>query len=188
MKKPGAGFRNNAKNASLNRRAERETQMTFRVFRGAFLALGVRLAILGSAVTCAGAHTPELKLTTSAVSTKRIRSGSTPSHPRLSWRISGPYRGIRQTAYQIRVAEYPEACRNGAPLTWDSGRVDSESSVHVPYQGPPTGSGQRRYWQVRFWDAQGQTSAWSSVAFWEMGCCVLPTGRPSGSRQTSTRM
>ncbi len=141
----------------------------FRMFGGVLFALGGGLAILSSAVICVGADTSNLKVTDLHCEYRTDPVGIDAALPRLSWRISGPSRGIRQTAYQIRVAEDPGAFRKGAPLVWDSGKVDSDSSVHVSYQGPPTGSGQRRYWQVRIWDSQGQTSAWSSVAFWEMG-------------------
>jgi alpha-L-rhamnosidase len=89
--------------------------------------------------------------------------------PRLSWQIVSPVRGTRQSAYQIQVAEDAEALAAGAGLLWDSGRVASDASIHVPYQGPALASGQRCYWRVRAWDASGQPSAWSEPASWEMG-------------------
>ena len=54
-------------------------------------------------------------------------------------------------------------------VLWDSGRIASEQSIHVPYTGSPLRSGQRVYWQVRTWDETGAASAWSAPAFWEMG-------------------
>jgi alpha-L-rhamnosidase len=87
--------------------------------------------------------------------------------PRLSWQISAEGRGVVQTAYQVRVAE-TEAGLAGSPI-WDTGRVDSDQSIHVAYEGPALASGQRYYWQVRVWDGDGAVSDWSAPAFWEMG-------------------
>jgi alpha-L-rhamnosidase len=89
--------------------------------------------------------------------------------PRLSWELDSPQRGAVQSAYQVRVAESAEALPAGGPLLWDSGRVASDETAHVPYSGPELRSGQRCYWQVRAWDGAGQPSAWSEPAFWEMG-------------------
>ena len=69
------------------------------------------------------------------------------SQPRLSWQLSAEGRGVVQTAYQVRVAE-TEAGLAGSPI-WDTGRVDSDQSIHIAYGGPALASGQRYYWQVR---------------------------------------
>ncbi|MBN1580995.1 MAG: family 78 glycoside hydrolase catalytic domain, partial [Anaerolineae bacterium] len=83
--------------------------------------------------------------------------------PRLSWQIQSPARGVTQTAYQVHVTG-----DDGAVL-WDSGRVDSDQSIHVSYGGPALVSGQRCAWQVRAWVDGAQVSAWSEAATWEMG-------------------
>ena len=57
---------------------------------------------------------------------------------------------------------------------WDSNKKTSAQSVLVPYDGATLKSGTRYYWQVKIWDAQGVASAWSAVAFWEMGL-LAPT-------------
>lgn len=75
--------------------------------------------------------------------------------PRLSWAIESSRRGERQTAYQIVV--------EGA---WDSGKVESDRSIHVEYEGPEVA---RAVWKVRVWDRDGRASAWSAPAFWERG-------------------
>lgn len=89
--------------------------------------------------------------------------------PRLSWEIISDTRAAMQTAYQIRAAETPASLQSGKKLLWDSGQVNSDQSNQVEYQGPPLRSGQRIYWQVRVWTDKDQASAWSQVAFWEMG-------------------
>ena len=65
-------------------------------------------------------------------------------------------------AYQLRVAGSESNLRRGRGLAWDSGKVASDRSVHVPYAGPRPGSGERYYWQVRVWDGRGRASAWSA--------------------------
>ena len=90
-------------------------------------------------------------------------------HPRLSWQLSGEGRNILQTAYEIRVASAPERLLMKSKLIWSSGKVNSDQSVYVLYNGPALSSGQRVYWQVRVWDNHGHRSAWSKTAWWEMG-------------------
>lgn len=53
-------------------------------------------------------------------------------------------------------------------LVWSSGVVKSSQSTHVVYAGKPPVSGQRYYWRVRTWDADGVASQWSPPAWWEM--------------------
>ena len=62
--------------------------------------------------------------------------------PRLSWQLQGQTRGVMQRAYQVRVTGQGDA------VLWDSGRVDSDQSIHVPYGGPKLESGQRCAWQA----------------------------------------
>lgn len=80
--------------------------------------------------------------------------GLTVRRPRLSWRL--PDSAHSQVAYQLRVGP------------WDSGRVDSDRSVLVPYSGPAMRSGERATWTVRVWTEAGP-SDWSAPSWWEMG-------------------
>jgi alpha-L-rhamnosidase len=89
--------------------------------------------------------------------------------PRLSWRIASARRNTMQAAYQIQVATSDASLTRGANLLWDSGKVSSDTSVFVEYRGPATVSRTRYYWRVRVWDARGDASPWSAVAFWETG-------------------
>ena len=89
--------------------------------------------------------------------------------PRLSWQLQADGRGITQSAYQIQVARDERELLDGRNLVWDSGRVNSDDSIHRVYGGPPLQSGQRYYWRVRIWDGSGRNSRWSETAYWEMG-------------------
>ena len=91
------------------------------------------------------------------------------AHPRLSWRLTSPRRGEMQTAYQILVAHSEEKLKAGEGDLWDSGKVISDRSIQVPYQGKALSSRQRCYWKVRVWSKDDEASAYSDPATWEMG-------------------
>jgi len=88
--------------------------------------------------------------------------------PRLSWKLKSDQRGVHQTAYQILVASDKASLNKNSNLIWDSGKIKSDQTIHVPYDGPLLTSGQRAYWIVRVWD-QSNTEVGSSTAWWEMG-------------------
>ena len=89
--------------------------------------------------------------------------------PRLSWQIQSQEKNVLQTAYELRVSEEEPYAENKGALIWNSGKVASDSSVHVVYKGPRLQTDMRYYWQVRVWDNKGQSSPWSDMAYWQMG-------------------
>lgn len=90
--------------------------------------------------------------------------------PRLSWQLSSAQRGARQTAYQIQVSADPALGEGQAAVNlWDTGKVTSSDTLHVPYAGASLHPSQRCHWRVRAWDEHDQASGWSETAFWEMG-------------------
>jgi Glycogen debranching enzyme len=92
--------------------------------------------------------------------------------PRLSWRLhpADPNRrGLRQTAYQILAATREDLLSEGTADLWNSGKVETDQSVHVPYGGETLGSGRRAFWTVRTWDENGAASDFAAPAFWENG-------------------
>lgn len=93
------------------------------------------------------------------------------ARPRFSWQLLAPQqrRGVRQTAYELRVATSPAELGQGKKAVWQSGKVSSDSSVHVTYSGPALAASRRYYWQVRAWDNAGKASAWSAPAYWQAG-------------------
>lgn len=88
--------------------------------------------------------------------------------PRLSWEISGAERGIEQVAYQVLVASSPEMLADNNGDLWDSGKILSNQSVQVKYNGEPLKSRTRCFWKVKVWSAKGE-SVWSEPAYWSMG-------------------
>jgi alpha-L-rhamnosidase len=91
------------------------------------------------------------------------------TEPRLGWIVESSQRGQRQTAYQVLVAATPDALEGDRGDLWDSGKVASDETAHVVYAGKPLASRQACYWKVRAWDRDGQPTAWSKPARWEMG-------------------
>ncbi len=89
--------------------------------------------------------------------------------PRLSWLLSSRQRDQKQTAYQVLVAGRSEKLATDNADIWDSGKVVSEKSVHVIYDGRPLESGKKYFWKVRVWDKNGRPSKWSQPAHWSMG-------------------
>ncbi len=91
------------------------------------------------------------------------------TRPRLYWTLESKQRNQTQSAYQILVASAPEELKADRGDLWDSGKVVSDQSIHVAYNGKPLHSGQAAWWKVKTWDKQGRESAFSSPAHWEMG-------------------
>ncbi len=90
------------------------------------------------------------------------------SIPTFSWKLPQSKDTKKQMAYAIVVASKPDALPNN-PDVWSSGKVISNQSVFVKYEGTPLKSRQKVYWQVRYWNEENQESNWSKVANIEMG-------------------
>lgn len=99
--------------------------------------------------------------------------------PRLSWQLKSDGQNIMQTAYEIRVARLKNDVLRGTNLIWSSGKVESDQSLDVIYEGPALKSMERVYWQVRIWNNKNKATSWSAPAFWETG--ILDTNLWSAS-------
>ncbi|MCX7974157.1 MAG: alpha-L-rhamnosidase N-terminal domain-containing protein, partial [Candidatus Aminicenantes bacterium] len=86
--------------------------------------------------------------------------------PRFFWKNQHPERGEKQSAYQLQVSS--QADFKSIDL-WDSGKVQSDSSIQIVYRGKPLESNRTYYWRVRIWDKKGQVSSWSEVAHFDTG-------------------
>jgi alpha-L-rhamnosidase len=85
--------------------------------------------------------------------------------PRFCWQIQSGRRNVLQTAYQIHVG----ATAAFEQLYWDTGRVESDQSLYVGYDGETLISRGRYFYRIKVWDNAGRESEWSDVARWEMG-------------------
>jgi alpha-L-rhamnosidase len=95
--------------------------------------------------------------------------GMDSKQPRLSWQTQSNDRSVLQSAYEIRVGKDAEALAQNHQLVWQTGKVNSNASLHHVYDGEHLKSCEKYYWQVRVWDQDGKPSGWSDVAHWQTG-------------------
>jgi alpha-L-rhamnosidase len=85
--------------------------------------------------------------------------------PFFRWKIFSDKNNVQQTAFNIQVAKRDDF----STTVWESGWVESDTSVHIIYEGEPLESMTRYFWRVRIKDQSGQNSDWSETAFFETG-------------------
>lgn len=88
--------------------------------------------------------------------------------PRLGWRIESEERNVMQTAYHILVASSPELLAQGKGDCWDSGKVESDASQWIGYQGKSLKGNAPYYWKVKVYTNQGE-APWTTPATWTTG-------------------
>lgn len=89
--------------------------------------------------------------------------------PRLSWVLESDERCQEQTAYQILVSTSEELLQADIGDMWDTGKVNSDQSIHIEYGGKELESRKRYFWKVRVWDKNDSVSEFSAPSWWEMG-------------------
>jgi len=136
---------------------------------GTSFALGLALvvSVWAGAIPASAAGVPAVTLDHLQTNGRTNPLGIPGDAPSLSWHAESTARGVAQTAYQVRVAS--AADNLASPDVWDSGQVDSDRQVDVPYAGPALTSQTRYYWQVRTWDGGDAPSEWSAPSFFETG-------------------
>ncbi len=89
--------------------------------------------------------------------------------PMLSWRIRAEdCKGVSQSAWQIQAAHDRRKLNQGGHI-WDSGKVSSDLSTHIPYGGPLLKGSERIWWRVKVWDESGHEGSWSDPTWFETG-------------------
>ncbi len=89
--------------------------------------------------------------------------------PHFSWLLKSDGRGCQQTAYQILVASSEQLLAEGKADLWDTGKMVSDQSIWIPYQGTRLFSKSYVYWKVRIWDEKENVSQWSRPAYFSVG-------------------
>ncbi|HXP61531.1 MAG TPA: family 78 glycoside hydrolase catalytic domain [Dongiaceae bacterium] len=89
--------------------------------------------------------------------------------PRLFWKLESAARAQRQSGWQILAASSVGLLDRDQADLWDSGKVNSDETIHISYGGRPLRSSQAVFWKVRVWDRDGRVSGWSRRAKWTMG-------------------
>jgi len=83
--------------------------------------------------------------------------------PTLGWELHSTQQGAVQSAYRILVSDQPDSLENDRGNIWDSGKVLSDESSNVSYQGQALQPHTTYYWKVMVWDAENIPSTWSPV-------------------------
>jgi len=89
--------------------------------------------------------------------------------PLLSWIMEADGFNREQTAYQILLASKEDWLNEKDADFWNSGKVKSDQSAHVKYQGKKLIPTQKYLWKVKIWDEKGDASEWSPVNTFETG-------------------
>jgi Alpha-L-rhamnosidase N-terminal domain./Bacterial alpha-L-rhamnosidase. len=89
--------------------------------------------------------------------------------PRFSWKLIQDGREKCQTAYRIIVASKEFPLKEGIADLWDSGKIVSDLTIGLEYEGKKLSSGQKCYWKVVVWDKEGFASCSIETGSFEMG-------------------
>ena len=89
--------------------------------------------------------------------------------PGFSWEIQDLERGAIQSAYRIMVSSTMDKLDKGQGDLWDSGKVSSQQTIQVLYQGKALRSATRYYWKVQTWNGRGEASNFSKSTWFETG-------------------
>ena len=124
------------------------------------LALCFAITILSS--TTARCAEQQAELATSELTCEYATNplGVDTPRPRFGWLLKSEQRAQLQSAYRVQVATSEKQLQANVGDKWDSGKVNSEQSVNVGYQGMALTSGEKCYWKVRVWNKAGKASKW----------------------------
>jgi alpha-L-rhamnosidase len=92
--------------------------------------------------------------------------GLVAKQPRLSWKIISDKRDFMQAAYEIQISTTKDPSKGDA---WNTGKVMSDQSINIIYQGQELKSTKHYFWRVRVWDKAGKASDWSERSWWTTG-------------------
>ena len=88
--------------------------------------------------------------------------------PRFSWKIKSDKKCLVQTGYEILVASSREKLDAGDGDLWNSGKVESDAQLWIPYKGKVLKDNQHAWWKVRITTNKGK-SEWSDVQTFSIG-------------------
>ena len=89
--------------------------------------------------------------------------------PALSWKLTLDHNNVRQSAYQILAASRPDLLTEEKADLWNTGKVESDQSLWIPYAGRQLQSRSVVYWQVKVWDENGKSGDWARGAKFSVG-------------------
>ena len=86
--------------------------------------------------------------------------------PRFSWVLNGDGYNRMQSAYKITVSSSKDFTQDSN--VWNSGKIVSNQTNQISYNGKTLISGAKYFWNVTVWDENGVSSI-SETAHWSMG-------------------
>lgn len=119
-----------------------------------------KLIVIGLLIFSFNGHS-QLKVQNLLTENKLNPIGLDVTNPRFSWQLLSDRRNVKQTAYEIIVMHYKT-------IVWNSNKVRSDQSVHIPYSGIILQSGNKYSWQVRIWDNNNSVSEWNKKGLFQM--------------------
>ena len=125
------------------------------------------LVLLLMTMLLAGCQKEKTEVSTLKVEMQENPEGVATANPRFSWQISSLTPDLVQQSYQIQVARTEKDLKDERNLVWDSGMVESDLSVLIPYEGDDLLSRGEYYWRVKVICNHGET-AWSDINHWSM--------------------
>jgi alpha-L-rhamnosidase len=119
--------------------------------------------------TCSEKKAADLEITNLRCEYLKNPLGIDVVQPRLSWVLESSVRGQKQTAYRIIVSSNEENFKRNRGDLWDSGKIKSDRTNQIVYNGQILHSRKKCYWKVFVWDKDGAISENSKPSFWTMG-------------------
>ena len=88
--------------------------------------------------------------------------------PFFGWIVNSDQNNTLQTAYRILVASSFENIKNDNGDYWDSGKIESDQSVNISYQGKTLEPDKVYFWKVKTWDNHSVESDYSTIRQFKM--------------------
>lgn len=119
------------------------------------------LFILSILFLCSTKIKAKVSVTTLRVENMAKPLGIGTAEPRFSWQLESNEREVIQTGYELVV-------ESDNKTLWNTGRVNSDEQLWIPYRGKPLKSNQHCTWRVKVYTNRGATE-WSQTERFSTG-------------------
>lgn len=90
------------------------------------------------------------------------------ARPHFNWQLQSTQKNVLQTAYKILVSDDSLQLTKAGGNVWNSNKIQSATSIQIPYAGKQLQTTKKYFWKVKVWDNKGNVAE-SAIAFWQMG-------------------
>ncbi len=108
----------------------------------------IGLLLFTALILTACNDTINLKLTKLSVEQQDGNQAVATSIPRFSWNYETDAEEVLQTSYRIIVASTKEKAENNQGDLWDSGVINSQQMLYIPYAGKGLQSRDKAFWKI----------------------------------------